>query len=136
LAGGPRDPDELADFRGTWTTTNCATWVVAETGLVDCGRWGDGSALTMEVGRGAMPWVTLTGASAPGCAGILRLDPAPSLDRPGTFALVALSDTDCGDIKAGPDRELQLYLEPDGDIWLDEDGDAWGLFWEQVPGTS
>jgi hypothetical protein len=131
-------PDAPPGFGGVWTTTNCATWSgsgpVGQPAVIDCARWGDGTALTLQIDRGAPTPIRVLGASVPACSGTGELDPDPPPSPGGTFLIVTFHEVACGDIGLGIDRAVALYLEPAGDrIWLDDDGDEWGLFWVRQP---
>jgi hypothetical protein len=120
------------------TTTNCATWSesgpVGQPAVIDCARWGDRTALRLEIDRGAPMPVRVTGSSAPACSGTGELDPDPPPSPGGPVLIVTFHQVACGDISLGIDRAVALYLEPAGDrIWLDDDGDEWGLFWVRQP---
>jgi len=134
-AGRPSLPDELSGFTGIWTTTNCASWDGADplSPVTDCGRWGDGTGLTLVIRAGEPREISISGPSAPACSGTGVID-TETKGPGGAFLFVTFARVGCGDISLGSDLSAPFYLEPDGHrIWLDDDGDRWGLFWARVP---
>ena len=119
-------------FPGGWTTTDCAAWW--EDGHIDCGVWGDGSAMTMRIGIGDTPKVSFADSYASSCVNA----GSPSVRWVGAgagfyddiFLWVNLSKTGCGVYQMGNPVSFQLYHDPGSDtLWEDEDGDGWGYVW-------
>ena len=128
----PLVTERVTGFEGTWTATHCATRVESsETDYTfDCGRWGDGSILTLEIGDGDPASIDISGSSIGPCTGIGASAENPPGFPEGSFLFIEFVDLVCGGEGSGPDQATHFFLEPHGRrIWFDDDGDEWGLFW-------
>ena len=144
----------LGGFQGSWITVDCSDGG----GDVDpdCGVWGDGSAISMQIGFGKTPKVVIKDSYASACAlggaastkwsgsgtGWYTQDVAPD-GAPGPIYLhVQLARAGCGtfrtlgdlgrDMPPG-DTELVFYHDLGSDtIWFDPDGVNGGLDWNRT----
>jgi hypothetical protein len=131
LAGGPS-----TGYTGRWVAIDCATWW-EEPHVVDCGVWGDGSAMTLTIGPGGAPVVTYQDALASVCAN--NGSPATRWVAAGVgtyediYLFVDFGKSGCGRFGMGG-YGTQLYHDPGSDtIWEDADGDGWGTVWYRAP---
>ena len=127
-------PSATHGFAGRWTTTDCAT---SPSGEVHCEVWGDGSLMTLGIGRGDTPRVTFQDVYASSCAN--AGSPSTRWVGAGTgqyfeiWLFATLNKTGCGTYQMGASVELQFYYDPGSDtLWEDEDGDEWGLIWHRL----
>ena len=123
-------------FTGRWIAIDCATWWESPN-PVDCGVWGDGSAMTMTIGPGATPAVIYQDTFASVCANngspSTRWVAAGTGTYEDTFLVVTFTKSGCGTFGMGG-YEAQLYHDPGSDtIWEDPDGDGWGTNWHRAP---
>jgi hypothetical protein len=127
-------PSSTHGFAGNWQTTDCAQF----DGDLHCDIWGDGSHMTLNIGRGDTPRVSFQDSYASSCdnAG------SPSTRWVGQgkgyyfeiWLFAPLSKTGCGTYQAGSGVELQFYYDTGSDtLWEDEDGDGYGLIWYRAP---
>jgi hypothetical protein len=141
----------LGGFQGSWTTVDCSD---GGGGVdPDCSVWGDGSGLTMQIGFGRNPKVTIKDTYATACAdggaattkwsgsgtGWYTQDVSPD-GAPGPIYLhVVLGKAGCGTFSTTGDLgrdmpsdivELVFYHDLGSDtIWFDPDGIDGGLDW-------
>ncbi|MEW5992323.1 MAG: hypothetical protein AB1736_13400 [Chloroflexota bacterium] len=140
----------LGGFQGSWTTIDCAD---PGTGQSDCAVWGDASTLSMQIGFGKHPKVSIKDDLASACvdsgaasarwsgsgSGWYTQDVAPD-GTPGPIYLhVVLARAGCGALSSlgdlardmPPDAtELEFYHDLGSDtIWFDPDGVNGGLVW-------
>ena len=156
LAGGATAQPVLGGFQGTWTTIDCS-----DTGGgsdPDCNVWGDRSRLTMQIGFGKNPKVTIKDTYSTACfdagatntrwsgtgSGWYTQDVDPDTGAPGPIYLhVALAKAGCtgyatiGDLGRDlPESEggvLTFYHDLGSDtIWFDPDGINGGLDWHRT----
>jgi hypothetical protein len=131
---GCSQPGSATGFSGVWTSIDCATWweETPEGHLIDCNRWGDGSALTLIVGKGASPHVLFRDSLESGCAA--RPTGRVGLGKGRYFEIWLLVEPlteRCGRSRLA--RSMSLYHDPGSDtLWEDEDGDGWGLTWHRA----
>ena len=155
-AGATAAQPVLGSFQGSWTTIDCSDGG----GDLDpvCagdGGWGDGSTLTMQIGFGKNPKVTIKDSFSSACAdggaagtrwvgsGTGWYTQAPASDGgPGPIYLhVVLSKAGCGTFATIGDLGRDIWWNPDpivlefyhdlgsDSIWFDPDGINGGLDW-------
>jgi len=128
-------------FAGHYTATDCATWWEENpdgSHDINCSIWGDGSAMTLDIGMGAQPRVEFVDSYATFCANA-NLPTTYTAVGSGVFVdannlEVTFSDVFCGDVAMGGDVQRQMGLYgPDPTLWDDPDGDGWGTVWYPAP---
>ena len=120
-------------FTGRWTAIDCATWWESPN-PVDCGVWGDGSALTLTIGPGERPAATFQDAYASVCANggspSTRWIAAGTGEYGGIHLWLTFSKSGCGTYGMGGYGGVQLYHDPGSDtLWEGVGDDGWGIVW-------
>jgi hypothetical protein len=131
-------PGTANGFTGQYTAIDCATWWQENpdgSHDVDCSIWGDGSTMTLQIGRGAKPRVELVDYHSTGCigAGLPRVFKGigyGAFEDPNNLA-VTLPSTWCGSVRLDEAASFGLY-GPEPTLWNDPDGDGWGTVWYPV----
>lgn len=126
-------PSSTHGFAGNWATTDCAHI----DSVLRCDVWGDGSPMTLTIGRGDTPRVSFQDSYAISCD--LAGSPSTRWIGKGTgyyfeiWLFAPLDKTGCGTYQAGSAIELQFYYDPGSDtLWEDEDGDSAGYIWHRA----
>lgn len=133
-------PGTAEGYMGQYSAIDCATWWEENpdgSHDVDCSIWGDGSTMTLQIGRGAKPRVVMTDAHSTGCvnAGLPRVFTGIGY---GVFEdsrnlAVNLPATWCGSVRLDEGASFGLYRDPGSrSLWNDPDGDGWGTVWSPV----
>ena len=128
-------PGSAYGFAGSYVAMECATWWEERPDHlhdVDCSVWGDGSLMTLSIGRGTHPIVTQIDSSATFCAN----EGLPLRHRAvgyGTFVddnnlEVTFIAAFCGTVLVAAPGTMGLY-GPEPTLWNDPDGDGWGTVW-------
>jgi hypothetical protein len=130
-------PPAISGFVGQWVTADCAT---TPDGVVDCGLWGDGSTMSLTIGTGEYPQVTIRDSFAIGCQ--VEGNPATRFTASGVGTYdgdhlwVDFSRGGCGRFRPAV-FTIQLYHDPGSDtLWEDEDGDEFGYIWYRAPSAT
>ncbi len=128
-------PTSSHGFPGTWQAVDCAQWW--EDGHLACDVWGDGSDLSLSIGRGDTPKVGLQDSYASFCANNGSTATRFVASGYGTYSGGQLTPTytksGCGRVGAGGFVGADLYHDPGSDtLWEDPDGDGWGIVWYRV----
>ena len=121
-----------AGYAGTWETTDCAT----NGAVVDCARWGDGSALRLTIGAGETPEASFEDVEAAGCGAGGSSGPRLATGRgefEGTYLWLTFTDIRCDAPSESWTNPMQLHKLPyEQSMWDDHDGDNWGLVWHRA----
>jgi hypothetical protein len=133
-------PGTAYGFAGQYTAIDCATWWEENpdgSHDVECSIWGDGSTLTLQIGRGAKPRVVFIESSSTWCVdsgfeAVFKGVGYGTFDDPTNLA-VTLPSTWCGSVPLDGTASFGLYRDPGSKtLWWDADGDGWGTVWFPV----
>ena len=131
-------PSSHPDMEGVWLAVDCAQWW-EHGGPLDCSVWGDGSAITLTIGPGDTPFVTLEDDYSAECndVGSTVFTASGYGEYSEDGISLHLDQRSCGAYPAG-DIGVQFnsaiaYVEGSPSAWQDPDGDGWGYTWYRQP---
>jgi hypothetical protein len=133
-------PGDANGFTGAYTAIDCATWWQEDpdgSHDVDCSIWGDGSTMTLQIGRGAKPRVIHIDYYSEWCVdtGLPRVFKAIGYGEfeDANNLAVTLPTASCGSVLLDVVATFSVYRDAGSrTLWNDPDGDGWGTVWYPV----
>ena len=118
-----------AGYDGSWQATDCA----ASGPALNCGLWGDGSQLRLDIGSGEQPEARFRDTAAAGCGPDGTAGPGEATGRAkfeGVHLWITFTNVTCMATSDSYQNPMQLYKAlSDAGLWQDPDGDEWGIVW-------